>query len=206
MPGVDQPVEYLDEPRNVGHMQADSRFIQDIQRMRRLLPAPGNIVAYLGELGDELDTLRFATGQRRRWLPQRQIAQPDILHQLQRVSDLRDRAEKFDGLIHFHGQHLADIAATPRHRQRLGIEALPVTHVARHFHIGQEAHADGADPLAFARRATSVARVERKARRRVPACARFERLGKQFSDCIPHPDVRRRARAWRLADRRLIHL
>ncbi len=76
------------------------------------------------------------------------------------MRDLRHRGEELDRLVDLHLQHVADVLAAPAHRQRLGVEALAVADVARHLHVGQEAHLDRAHALPFAGRAAALAGVE----------------------------------------------
>ena len=45
--------------------------------------------------------------------PKRQVAEADVLQQLQRVRDLRHRREEFDRLVDLHLQHVADALAAP---------------------------------------------------------------------------------------------
>ncbi|MNT23235.1 hypothetical protein D3C72_1586470 [compost metagenome] len=186
-------MQHADQPRHVGHVQANGRLVQHVQRMRRLLATARDVVAHLAQLGDQLDALRFAAGQRRRRLAQRQVAQPDILHQLQRVRNIGHRCKKFHCLIDLHGQHVADVLAAPGDRERLGIEALAVADVAWHLHVRQKAHADGAHALPFACGAAAIAGVERKARRGIAARTRLQRIGEEPSDRVPHADICGRA-------------
>ena len=76
------------------------------------------------------------------------------------MRDVRHDGEELDRLVDLHRQHVADALAAPADRQRLGVEALAVADVARHFHVGQEAHLDRAHALAFAARAAALAGVE----------------------------------------------
>ena len=85
-----------------------------------------------------------------------------------------------------------------------GLKRWPWHTSHRHLHIRQEAHADGAHALPLAGGAAAIAGVEREARWRIATRARFERIGEQLADGVPHADVGRRARTRRLADRRLI--
>src|SRR5471032_680446 len=121
------------------------------------------------------------------------------------MRDASHRGEELDSLVNFHGQHFADVLAAPRHCQRFRIEALTVADVARYFDIGKEAHRDGAHPLALADRAAAVAGVERETRGRVTPRAGFQSVREQLADGVPHADICCRARARRLADRRLVH-
>ena len=72
-----------------------------------------HVVAHLGELGDQLDALRLAAGQRGRRLAQREVAQAHVLQQLQRVRDRRHAGEELDRLVDLHLQHVADALAAP---------------------------------------------------------------------------------------------
>ena len=146
---VDQPVQHADQLLHVGHVQADGRLVQHVQRVRRLLAAARDVVAHLAQFGHQLDALRLAAAQRRRRLAQRQVAQAHVLQQLQRVGDGRHRGEELDRLVDLHLQHVADALAAPADGQRLGVEALAVADVAGHLHVGQEAHLDGAQALAL---------------------------------------------------------
>ena len=102
----------------------DRRLVEHVERVRRLVAALRDVVAHLAQLGDELDALRLAARQRRRRLAERQVAEADVLQQLQRVRDVRHRGEEVDRLVDLHLQHVADALAAPAHRQRLGVEAL----------------------------------------------------------------------------------
>src|SRR6185436_9828978 len=92
------------------------------------------------------------------------------------------------------------------HRERLGIEPLASAPLAIDAHVGQETHLDLLEPLPFAALATPARRVEGEPARVVAAQPRFGRLRKQLADLVEDADVSRRARARRLADRRLVDL
>ena len=109
------------------------------------------------------------------------------------MRDVGHAREEVDRLVDLHLQHVADALAAPAHRQRLGVEALAVAHVARQLHVGQEAHLDRLHALPFAARAAALAGVEAEARRRVAACLGLERLGEELPDRVPEADVGRRA-------------
>ncbi len=88
------------------------------------------------------------------------------------MRDVGHRREEVDRLVDLHLQHVADALAAPAHRQRLGVEALAVADVARHLHVGQEAHLDRPHALPFAARAAALAGVEARsapARSRAPS-------------------------------------
>jgi regulator of replication initiation timing len=123
---VDQPVQHADQLLDVGHVQAHRRLVQHVQRVRRLLAAARDVVAHLGQLGHQLDALRLAARQRRRRLPQREVAEAHVLQQLQRVADVGHGGEELHRLVDFHLQHVADALAAPGDGQRLGVEARAV--------------------------------------------------------------------------------
>ena len=93
--------------------------------MRRLLAAAGHVVADLAQLGDQLDALRLAAGERGRGLAQRQVAQADVLQQLERVRDVRHRGEELHRLVDLHLQHVADALCPAGDGQRLGLKRAP---------------------------------------------------------------------------------
>src|SRR5262245_32716458 len=99
-----------------------------------------------------------------------------------------------------------DPLAPPLHRQRLAVEPAAAAHVAQDLHVRQEAHLDLLQPLALARVAAAAGRVEGEPARGVAADPRLGRLREEATDRIPEADVRRRAGARRLADRRLVDL
>src|SRR6187397_255287 len=114
------------------------------------------------------------------------------------------RAEEVDRLVDAHREHVADSFAFEAHSQRFRVKARAVAHFAQYFDVGQEAHFDALDALAFAALAAPALGVEGEAARGVAAHARFARIGKQPAYRVPKPDVSRRTRPRRLADRRLV--
>src|SRR5690606_36467034 len=90
--------------------------------------------------------------------------------------------------------------------ERLAIEALSAADVAGYLDVGQEAHRDRLHALAFAGLAASAGGVEAEAARAPAAQPRLGRVGEEPADRVPEADVGRRARARRLADRRLVDL
>src|SRR5690606_28410808 len=98
--------------------------------------------------------------QRRARLPERQVAEPDVLQQLQRVRDRRMRREERQRLVDAHGEHVADRLRTQHDLERLAIEAASRTDVTGHLDVRQETHRDRLYTLAFAGVAASSSDVE----------------------------------------------
>ena len=161
---------------------------------------------HLRELRHELHALRLAARQRRALLAEREVAEPHVAQQLERVVDLRVRREEPDRLVDRHREHVADALAAKLDRERLAVEALAAAALAVHAHVGQEAHLDLLQALPFAALAAAARDVEREPARVVAAEPRLGRVGEELADLVPDADVGCRARARRLADRRLIHL
>ena len=84
---VDEPVQHLEQPLDVGEVQAGRRLVEDVER------APGRD---LRQLGRELDALRLAARQRRRRLAEADVAEADVVERLQPPADLRDVLEELD--------------------------------------------------------------------------------------------------------------
>ena len=186
-------------------MQAHGGFVQHIQGVGCLLAPTRDVIAHLGQLGHQLDPLRLTARERGRGLAQGEVAQSHVLEQLQRVADGGHGGKEFHRLVHFHLQHVADALAAPGDGQGLGVEARAVAGLARHLHIGQEAHGDGAQALALAGRTAPLAGVEGETPGAVAACLGFEGVGKELADGVPEADVGRRAGARGLTDRGLVH-
>ena len=83
--GRHQPLEHLQQPLDVGEVQAGGRLVQDVHR------PPGR---HLAQLGGELDPLGLAARQRRRRLPEPHVAQADVDERVDPAADLRDVGEE----------------------------------------------------------------------------------------------------------------
>ena len=194
---IHQPVQHADQLLHVGHVQADGRFVEHVERF--------TLRAGLGQFGNQLQALRLAARERRALLAQGQVAQADVLHQAQRAVRGGMRGEERRRLVHAHRQHFADGLFAPAHRQRLRVEALAAAGLAGDLHVGQEGHFDLLDALALAVLAAPALGVEGEAARAPAAHARLGRVGEAAADRVPEADVGGRAGARRLADRRLVH-
>ncbi len=110
---VDEPVQHADQLLDVGHVQPDGRLVENVERLAAARRRGGSarrprVDAHFRELAHELDPLRLAARERRALLAERQIAEPDVLQQRQRVVDRSMRGEEIDRLVDAHPQDVAD--------------------------------------------------------------------------------------------------
>ena len=171
--GVAQLHEHFEQLVDIGKMQAGGRLIEDVNG------APGGL---LGQLGGELDALRFAAGKRGAALPEPHVAEPHVLQREQLVGNLRDIAKEARGLIHRHIEHVGDVLALVSDLERLAIVAPAVADLALHIDVGQKVHLDLLHPLAFARLAAPAFDIEGKAPGVVAADARRGQPGEEIAD------------------------
>ena len=202
---IDQAMQHANEFVHIGHVQTDGGFVQHIQGVRRFVATACDIVTHFAEFGHQLDALCFTPTECGRWLAQSEITQAHIFEQLQGVRDVGHGGEKFNRFIDFHLQHIANAFATPTHRQCFGVEARAVTAFTQHFHIGQKAHLDGAQTLAFAGVAATFTGVEAETPCTITTRFGFERFSKQFANGVPKTNVGGRATAGCFADGCLVH-
>ena len=203
---IDQAVQHADQLVHIGHVQTHRGLVQHIQGVGCFVAPSGDVVAHLGQFGDQLDALRLATTERGRGLAQGQIPQANIFEQLQGVADGGHGGKKVHRFVDLHFQHLANVFAAPAHRLRLGVEAAAVADLAQHFDVRQEVHLDGAHALAFAARAAAFAGVEAKAAGAITARLGLQGVGKQFANGVPKTNVGGGAAARGFANRGLVHL
>ena len=81
--------EGREEDLDVGEVEAGGRLVEDVERLPR---------RFLGELARELHTLRFAAGERRGRLAERQITEADLVQRLDQtpaaMKEALDRAQR----------------------------------------------------------------------------------------------------------------
>ena len=155
VPHVDQPLQRADQPTDVLLVQARGGLVQEIQRV------PGRL---LREVRDQLEALCLPARDRRRRLAKGQVTQADVDHEFERSFDLRMIAEERQSFLGGAGEHVGDRVLLEAHVQRLGLEAMPATFLARHGDGGQELQFDETRATALAVLAATTFDVEREAR------------------------------------------
>ena len=202
-------MQHPDELLDICHVQADGGLVEHVQRAAAacsLRVESDPTFGQLRELGDQLDALRLAAGERRALLPEREVTEAHVLQQGKRVMDPPMRGEEVDGFVDVHRKHVGDRFAAPRCGERLAGEARSVAGFADDLDVGQKAHLDRLDSLALAFRAATAGGIEREAARAESAHARLVGLRVQAPDRVPESHVGRRTGARRPADRRLVDL
>ena len=206
---VHQPVEHPDQALHVGHVQPDGRLVEHVEGVD-VAAAPGTALAGTrarpGQLGHQLDALRLAPAQARALLAEGEVAEADILQQLQRVPDAGVELEVHGSLVDAHGEHVRDALVAEAHLEGLCGEPGAAAGVAGHRDVRQEAHLDGARALAFALLAAAALHVEREAARGVAAHTRLRGSREKPPHVVPDAHVGGRARPRGSADRGLVDL
>ena len=204
---ADQSVQHLDQFLDVRHVQPDRRLIEHVEGVARpRARTASDLIAYLRQLGHELDALSLAARERRARLAERQVAEAHVLEQPEGVVHAAMCGKEARRIIDVHGEHIADAGVAPAYRERLGVEAPPAAHITQHLDIGQEAHLDGAHALPRARFAAAAGGVEREAAGAVAAHPGLGGSRIDAADLVPEAEVGRRTGARWLADRCLVDL
>ena len=90
------------------------------------------------------------------------------------------------------------------HLEHLRLEALAITLIARHEHVGQKLHLDPHFAFTLARLASTARDVEREVTRRQPARPRVLGQREELTNRVERLQIGDRIRSRRSADRRLI--
>ena len=185
----DEAREHVDQFFDVCHMESHSGFVEHVEGLRCGTPHAAGGRMRLGELRHELYALSFPARERGRRLTDREVAEPHVLHELQRVGDRGHGGEEVDRLVDLHREDVADRLTFPRDAERLGVEALSFAGFAGHLDVRQERHFDRAHPLARTVGAGPFGVVEGEAARRITASECFDRARKDLADLIEKTHV-----------------
>src|SRR5207245_8643946 len=132
----------------------------------------------------KFQTLRFTPGKSRGRLPQPQIAQSDLVEDLQlRGAPGRARGTR-QGLAHREMKHLVDVPVAIAHFEHAALEARSTALLTDKFHISQELHLDGDRAVALARLTPPAGDVERESPRVIAALSGLRSRGKDFADRV----------------------
>src|SRR5256885_4405922 len=195
--GVDQAMQDVQQPLDIGEVQAGGRLIEDIEGLPRITPA---------EFFGELDPLGLATRELGRRLSEPDVAKTDLTERLQLAFDLRDAVEKGGRLLDAHVEHVGDRLAAIGDLERLFVVALALADFVGNIDVRQEVHLDLDDAVAFAVFAAAALDVEAEPARLVAAHLRLGHFGEQLADIGKDAGVGRRVRPRCPSDRRLVDI
>src|SRR5205085_2527584 len=109
----------------------------------------------LAELRRDLDALRLAARQRRRRLPQCEVAKSEGVEDFDLLADGGLPSEESHAFLDRHVQYVVDGLAAKRHLERLAVEARSLARAARDFYVRHEIQLRGDRPFALALLAAS---------------------------------------------------
>ena len=142
--------------------------------------------------------------ERRRLLPDLDVAEADLGQHRHLVADAGDRLEEFDRVLDRHVEHVGDAPPLELHLQRFAVVALAVADVAGDIDVGQEVHLDLQHAVALAGLAAAALDVEAEPAGLVAARLAFGEAGEPVADLGEGAGVGRRVGARGAADRRLV--
>ena len=156
------------------------------------------------QLGRDLDALRFAAGQRRRRLSERQVAQPEIVQHLDLPAHGGLACEKRHAFLDRHVQNVVDGLAAERHLECLAVEARALAGAACDFDVRHEVQLRGDDPFALAFLAAAAFDVEAETSRLVATLDRERSRREQVANRVVETHVGRGIRTAVPSDRGLV--
>ena len=156
------------------------------------------------ELASELDALRLAAREGRRGLAELDVAETHFHQCTADGRDRRDVREHLERLLRRQRQDVGDRLALVVDLERLAVVPLAAADVAGDVDVGQEVHLDLDLPVPRARLAPPALDVEGEAPRQITARPGLGCPRHQLADGIEDVGVRRRVRARRPSDGRLV--
>ncbi len=192
---IDQGLEGLHEPCDVGQVQAGRGLVEDVEHV------PGRLAL---QFRRKLETLRFTARERRRRLTEREVTEAHVHEDRERSRDLRMVGEQRVRVFDRHREDVGDRGFAIVDVERRRLESMPAALLARHGDGSQELEFDVLRAGSSAGLAATAGHVERETRLRVAAQFRFGHPGEKVADPIENTGVRRRIRTRRPADRRSV--
>ena len=195
---LDQPVEQAEQVLDVGEVEPGGRLVEHED------------AAPPAQMGGQLESLTFATGQGRQRLTKAEVPQPDVDESGKDLLRRRGRgvtvavtlaapAEEPFRLGDRHGEHLGDVPSAQRVLQHLRLKPPALAHLARGGHARHDAQVGVEDAGAFTLGTGTVGVGAEQ--RRLDVVGRGEGL----ADRVERLGVGGRVAAARPLDRTLIH-
>ena len=194
-PSSTSRLEAAEERRDVVHVEADGRLVEEIEDVP---------VALVDEVKGQLDPLQLAAREGRRRLAQAQVAQADVLEGLDLLDDVRPVGEELEGVVDGQVQDVVDVLPLVADLEDLALEPLPLAGLAGQGDVGQELHLHDLLAGALAVLAAAAGRVEREIAGLVAQGLGLARLAEEVADAVHGLGVGGGDGARRGADRRLV--
>src|SRR3954469_3562577 len=144
---INKLVQDIEQLVRVFEVQTGRGFIQDVERLAGTAAR---------QFLRQLHALRLPTTQRRRRLPQLDVAEADVLQRSQFVCDWREVLEKRQRLVDGQIQDVGDRLAAVPDFQRLAVVSPSFALLARHVNVRQEVHFDCDHTVALTRFASAA--------------------------------------------------
>ena len=143
-----------EEHDDIGAMQARGRLVQDVERAA---------ASRARELRRELHPLRLSARERRRRLPEPQVAEAELAERAQDPRGPRLAAEQRRRLLERRLEEVVNRSSAVLDGQRFVVEAPAAARLADDVHLPEEVHADLLNARALAGFAAPARDVEREA-------------------------------------------
>jgi hypothetical protein len=197
----------VDQLLAVAEVQADRGFLEDVEVSRGLAALALFVgLEAAGELGDELEALGLATGERGAALAEREVAEAGLAHERADVAELVVEIEEVARLLEGHLEDVGDVLALPRDLEGLGVVAAAAAGLAGDEGVGHEVHLDLHAAGAGAGLAASARGVEGETAGCVTADFGLRDGGEELADQVEDAEVGGRRGARRVADWGLVDL
>ena len=148
--------------------------------------------------------MRFTTGERRRRLTQREVAETEIVQDLDLLADRGVALEEGHPFLDRHGEDVVNGLAAKRDLECLAVEAGAFARAAGHLDVGHEVELRPDHSFALTLLAAPAFDVEAESPRPVPALDGKGRLGEEIANGVVKADIGRWIGATVPSDRRLI--
>ena len=152
--GIHESVQNLKKFLDIGEVESRCGLIEDVDRLA------GRSFA---EFPRQFDPLSLAARQRRRWLAEFQIVEPDVVQRFQQPMNLRDVHKMVEGFLHIHVEDVGDVFAFETDLERFMAEAFSLAHRAANPDVSEEIHFQFVRSVPLARLATTARNVEAEA-------------------------------------------
>ena len=194
---VDELAEGGEELGDIVEVEAGGGFVEDVEGaaagFRCGLVGGGTAVGDRtggGEMRRELDALGFAAGERGGGLAEADVAEADLVEDVELVGDLWGSGEVDQSFLDGHVEDVVDVLVAVLHfEDGVLVAGATVALFAGKFDVGEELHLDGDGAVAFADIAAAAGNVEGEAAGGEVLAAGVGLRGEELADGVEGLDV-----------------